>query len=97
MRLTHTTDSLPLKSDHWSHKHLTPSKGGRSFGCNAYCKRRGWAKVWEERRWRGRSNFKLAIARGMMGARDGDLDEDSEGDEEFDWDEFYASEQEDEE
>jgi hypothetical protein len=33
----------------------------------------------------------------MMGARDGDLDEDSEGDEEFDWDEFYASEQEDEE
>ncbi|OBT78824.1 hypothetical protein VF21_02605 [Pseudogymnoascus sp. 05NY08] len=75
MRLTLTPDSLPLKSDHWSHKHLTPSKGGGPFGSYAY----------------------FAIARGMMGARDDDLDEDSEGDEEFDWHEFYASEQEDEE
>ncbi|OBT52707.1 hypothetical protein VE04_06547 [Pseudogymnoascus sp. 24MN13] len=75
MRLTHNPDSLPLKSDHWSHKHLTPSKGGGPFGVNAY----------------------FAIARGMMGEWDDDLDEESQGDEEFDWDEFYASEQEDEE
>ncbi|KFZ19995.1 hypothetical protein V501_00355 [Pseudogymnoascus sp. VKM F-4519 (FW-2642)] len=68
-------DTLPLKSDHWSHKHVTRSKGGGPFGVNA-C---------------------FAIARGMMGARDDDLDEDTEEDEEFDWDEFYASEQEDEE
>ncbi|OBT84433.1 hypothetical protein VE02_07120 [Pseudogymnoascus sp. 03VT05] len=75
MRLTLTPDSLPLKFDHWSHKHPTPSKGGGPFGNNAY----------------------FAIAMGMMGARDDDLDGDSEEDEEIGWDEFYASEQEDEE
>ncbi|OBT98887.1 hypothetical protein VE01_02487 [Pseudogymnoascus verrucosus] len=79
MRLTHTPDSLPLKSDHWSHKHLTPSKGGGPFGVNAYCKSRG------------------CYCEGMMGERDDDLDEESQADEEFDWDEFYASEQEDKE
>ncbi|OBT62084.1 hypothetical protein VE03_08999 [Pseudogymnoascus sp. 23342-1-I1] len=98
MRLAHSTDSFPIKSDPWSHKHLTPSKGGGPPGINALCKAAGWQPWWEERRWGRRFHFKVAVAGGKMGARDDDLDLDGEfveDEEEVEWDEFCASLQED--
>ncbi|KFY64716.1 hypothetical protein V496_03079 [Pseudogymnoascus sp. VKM F-4515 (FW-2607)] len=99
MRLTHSTDSLPFKSDHWSHKHLTRSKGGGPPGISAICKRPGFAGCGsrEELRWSRRCHFKVAVTEGTMGERDDDLDDGFEEDEDVDWDEFYASELEDEE
>jgi hypothetical protein len=40
----------------------------------------------------GRGNFKIVIAKGAMGERDDDVDEDWAQIREFDRDEFYASE-----
>lgn len=80
--MTLTIDTLPLKHDHWSQKHLTRPKGGGPLGTNA----------WWKRRWGARGHFKVAVAAGKMGDLDDDLDGEFEADEEIDWDEFYASE-----
>ena len=62
---------------------------------NAWWWKRRGMRPNQVRKWR-RGHHKSAVARGDMGERDDDVFEDEEeGDEEFDWDEFYVSEQED--